>query len=52
MGIFNILEILSAVSKSSGVDDKQAFHLIQSFAPGEVDFDVAHQVGMSLRISC
>lgn len=37
-----------ALSKSSGVGDKQAFHLIQSFAPGEVDFDTAHQVGIEL----
>ena len=28
--------------------DKQAFHLIQSFAPGEIDFDTAHQVGIEL----
>lgn len=37
-----------ALSKSSGVGDKQAFHLIQSFAPGEMDFDTAHQVGIEL----
>ena len=37
-----------ALSKSSGVGDKQAFHLIQSFAPGEVDFHTAHQVGIEL----
>ena len=41
-------DFMDALSKSSGVGDKQAFHLIQSFAPGEVDFDVAHQVGMEL----
>ena len=28
--------------------NKQAFHLIQSFAPGEVDFDTAHEVGIEL----
>lgn len=28
--------------------DKQAFHLIQSFAAGEVDFQTAHQVGIEL----
>jgi outer membrane murein-binding lipoprotein Lpp len=39
---------MDALSKSSGVGDKQAFHLIQSFAPGEVDFDTAHQVGIEL----
>lgn len=41
-------DFMDALSKSSGVGDKQAFHLIQSFAPGEVDFDMAHQVGMEL----
>ena len=39
---------MDALSKSSGVGNKQAFHLIQSFAPGKVDFDMAHQVGMEL----
>ena len=37
-----------ALSKSSGVGEKQAFHLIQSFAPGEVDFYTAHQMGIEL----
>lgn len=37
-----------ALSKSSGVGDKKAFHLIQSFAPGEVNFHTAHQVGIEL----
>ena len=41
-------DFMDALSKSSGVGDKQAFHLIQSFAPGEVDFDMAHQVGKEL----
>lgn len=41
-------DFMDALSKSSGVGDKQAFHLIQSFAPGEVDFDMAHQVGIEL----
>ena len=41
-------DFMDALSKSSGVGDKQAFHLIQSFAPGEVDFNMAHQVGMEL----
>ena len=41
-------DFMDALSKSSGVGDKQAFHLIQSFAPGEVDFDTAHQVGIEL----
>ena len=41
-------DFMDALSKSAGVGDKQAFHLIQSFAPGEVDFDTAHQVGIEL----
>ena len=41
-------DFMDALSKSSGVGNKQAFHLIQSFAPGEVDFDTAHQVGIKL----
>ena len=41
-------DFMDALSKSSGVGDKQAFHLIQSFAPREVDFDTAHQVGIEL----
>ena len=41
-------DFMDALSKSSGVGAKQAFHLIQSFAPEEVDFDTAHQVGIEL----
>ncbi len=41
-------DFMDALSKSSGVGDKQAFHLIQSFALREVDFDTAHQVGIEL----
>lgn len=41
-------DFMDALSKSSGVGNKQAFHLIQSFAPREVDFDTAHQVGIEL----
>ena len=41
-------DFMDALSKSSGIGNKQAFHLIQSFAPGEVDFDTAHQVGIEL----
>ena len=41
-------DFMDALSKSSGVGDKQAFHLIQSFAHGEVGFDTAHQVGIEL----
>ena len=42
-------DFMDALSKSSGVGDKQAFHLIQSFAPGEVDFDVAHHADKLLE---
>ena len=41
-------DFMDALSKSSGIGEKQAFHLIQSFAPGEVDFHTAHQVGIEL----
>ena len=41
-------DFMDALSKSSGVGDKQAFHMIQSFAPGEVHFNTAHQVGIEL----
>ena len=41
-------DFMDALSKSSGVGNKQAVHLIQSFAPGEVDFDTAHQIGIEL----
>ena len=41
-------DFMDALSKSSGVGDKQAFHLIQSFAPREVHFNTAHQVGIEL----
>ena len=36
------------LSKSSQSDENKAYHLIQSFLPGEVDFDTAHQIGMEL----
>ena len=41
-------DFMDALSKSSGIGEKQAFHLLQSFAPGEVDFHTAHQVGIEL----
>ena len=41
-------DFMDALSKSSGIGEKQAFHLIQSFALGEVDFHTAHQVGIEL----
>ena len=31
--------------KSGGI---LGFHLIQSFAPGEIDFETAHRIGMEL----
>ena len=37
-----------ALSKTSQNDENKAYHLIQSFLPGEVDFDTAHQIGMEL----
>ena len=38
-----------SVRKHAGKDGGYlAFHLIQSFAPGEVDFDTAHQIGIEL----
>lgn len=37
-----------ALSKTSRNDENKAYHLIQSFLPGEVDFDTAHQIGMEL----
>lgn len=36
------------MSKTSQNDENKAYHLIQSFLPGEVDFDTAHQIGMEL----
>ena len=37
-----------ALSKTSRNDENKAHHLIQSFLPGGVDFDTAHQIGMDL----
>jgi len=37
-----------ALSKTSLHDENKAYHLIQSFLPGEVDFDTAHRIGMEL----
>ena len=37
-----------ALSKTSRSDENKAYHLIQSFLPGEVDFDTAHRIGMEL----
>jgi len=38
----------NAISRTKQHDSNQAFHLIQSFAPGEVSFDEAHKVGAEL----
>lgn len=37
-----------ALSKTNAGDENKAYHLIQSFLPGEVDFDTAHQIGVEL----
>ena len=37
-----------ALSKTSQSDPNKAFHLIQSFMPGEVSYNEAHQIGVEL----
>ena len=37
-----------ALSKTSQADTNKAFHLIQSFAPNEVSYQEAHQIGIEL----
>lgn len=37
-----------ALSKTKQSDPNKAFHLIQAFAPGEVSYDEAHQIGTEL----
>ena len=37
-----------ALSKTKQSDPNKAFHLIQSFAPGEVSYDEAHRIGIEL----
>ena len=37
-----------ALSKTVSSDPNKAFHLIQSFAPGEVSYEEAHQIGIEL----
>lgn len=37
-----------ALSKTKQSDPNKAFHLIQSFAPGEVSYDEAHRIGTEL----
>ncbi|MBR1524771.1 MAG: relaxase/mobilization nuclease domain-containing protein, partial [Lachnospiraceae bacterium] len=41
-------EFLMALSQGTGQGNKLAFHLIQSFAPGEVDAGTAHEIGEKL----
>ena len=43
-----LIDFKFALSKTSRSDENKAYHLIQSFLPGEVDFDTAHQIGMEL----
>ena len=40
-----------ALSKTNEKDENKAYHLIQSFLPGEVSFDEAHRIGMELAAS-
>ena len=37
-----------SLSKTDPLDENKAYHLIQSFLPGEVSFEEAHQIGMEL----
>lgn len=37
-----------SLSKTRQSDPNKAFHLIQSFAPGEVSYEEAHQIGIEL----
>lgn len=37
-----------ALCKTNSADPNKAFHLIQSFSPGEVSYDEAHQIGIEL----
>ena len=37
-----------ALSKTNQADPNKAFHLIQAFAPGEVSYKEAHQIGVEL----
>lgn len=41
-------EFLMAISQGTGQGNKLAFHLIQSFAPDEVDAATAHEIGSKL----
>ena len=37
-----------SLSKTSQADKNKAYHLIQSFSPGEVSYEEAHQIGNEL----
>lgn len=37
-----------ALSKTNQTNEKKAFHMIQSFLPGEVSYEESHQIGMEL----
>ena len=41
-------DFAAALSKTSSTDKNLAYHLIQSFAPGEVSHEEAHRIGMEL----
>ena len=38
----------SALKKTAGRDENLAYHLVQSFSPGEVSAEEAHQIGVAL----
>ncbi|MCR5586424.1 MAG: relaxase/mobilization nuclease domain-containing protein [Lachnospiraceae bacterium] len=42
------LDFKFALSKGRSSDNNKGFHLIQSFMPGEVSYDEAHQIGIEL----
>ncbi len=41
-------EFKSALSNTNSFDENKAYHLIQSFAPGEVSHEEAHRIGIEL----
>ena len=45
------LEFNMAKKNAAKEDGRLAYHLIQSFKPGEVEFDTAHEIGMKLAES-
>ena len=42
------LEFALNAGKTTAINENKAYHLIQSFAPGEVSFDEAHDIGKEL----